>query len=94
MPPYTNSTAGIPSYSPIVSSSFIPSYPGGNRQVENFTCHSGFSHMSLFHNNDNENIKLEFSKEEIPDKGVYEGYKFNDKKNGHGTLYFKDGGHY
>lgn len=50
--------------------------------------------MSLFHNNDNENIKLEFSKEEIPDKGVYEGYKFNDKKNGHGTLYFKDGGHY
>jgi hypothetical protein len=33
-------------------------------------------------------------KEDIPDRGRYEGYKLYDQRSGHGILYFKDGGHY
>jgi hypothetical protein len=44
-----------------VSSSFIPNFPSP-RQGESFTCRSGFSHLALFHNNDGEDLKLEFVK--------------------------------
>lgn len=32
--------------------------------------------------------------EDLPGRGRYEGYMRNEEKNGHGALYFKDGGHY
>ena len=39
-------------------------------------------------------LKLEFVKEEIPERGIYEGYKSNEQRNGHGSLFFRDGGKY
>jgi hypothetical protein len=55
---FANSATGkYGNNNPIISSSFIPSYPG-ERQAESYTCRSGFSHLSLFHKDDDEDIKL------------------------------------
>jgi hypothetical protein len=50
--PFAGSGAGIYANSPIVSSSFIPSFPSPTRLGESFTCRSGFSHLAIFNNND------------------------------------------
>ena len=40
------------------------------------------------------NRKLQYVVDDNDEKGRYEGYKFENKKNGQGMLYFKQGGYY
>jgi hypothetical protein len=74
---------------------FSPNKMDNHKPTDNFTCRSGFSHHTAFDKKDEfSDVKLEFVKEDIAGRGRYEGYKANEERNGHGILYFNDGGHY
>ena len=92
-PPFTSSVAsplpnsGSVATDPLISASFIPDAPSSPVRRSSYT--SSQARRSRYSDQ-----KLDFVKEEIPERGVYEGYKADGQRSGHGTLYFSDGGKY